>query len=299
MTSKSVAQNTSYDISIKSGKIVNKKSFVKQTGVHISILILMLINLLPLLIALSSSLRTPDNMTNPLKLFSQISLESYKIAFERMHFLQALMNSVLLTGVSVIVVVIFTSMAAYPIARMNTRISKFLYIFFLSGLVIPSQMVIIPIVKTFNALHIPSGQLTSIIMFITCSIPFSSFLYAGFIKSSVPIEVEESALLDGAGVFRRFWQIVFPLLIPVTVSVVITQGVWIWNDYFFNMIFINRADLSPLPLAMLGFMGDQTNPTAWNVLFAACFLCALPLLVIFAFLQKFFIKGLSVGSVKG
>ncbi|MBT2654076.1 carbohydrate ABC transporter permease [Bacillus sp. ISL-18] len=297
--SKTIVQGTSYEIGIKQNEAKKKKTFVKKTCYHIGITALMLINLLPLLIALSSSLRTPDNMTNPLHLFTQFSLESYKIAFERMHFLQALMNSVLLTGVSVIVVVIFTSMAAYPIARMNTRLSKFLYIFFLAGLVVPSQMVIIPIVKTFNALNIPSGQLTSIIMFITCSIPFSSFLYSGFIKSSVPIEVEESALLDGAGLFRRFWQIVFPLLIPVTVSVVITQGVWIWNDYFFNMIFITKADLTPLPLAMLGFMGDQTNPTAWNVLFAACFLCALPLLVIFAFLQKFFIKGLAVGSVKG
>ncbi|WP_251028396.1 carbohydrate ABC transporter permease [Bacillus sp. ISL-18] len=299
MMSKTIVQGTSYEIGIKQNEAKKKKTFVKKTCYHIGITALMLINLLPLLIALSSSLRTPDNMTNPLHLFTQFSLESYKIAFERMHFLQALMNSVLLTGVSVIVVVIFTSMAAYPIARMNTRLSKFLYIFFLAGLVVPSQMVIIPIVKTFNALNIPSGQLTSIIMFITCSIPFSSFLYSGFIKSSVPIEVEESALLDGAGLFRRFWQIVFPLLIPVTVSVVITQGVWIWNDYFFNMIFITKADLTPLPLAMLGFMGDQTNPTAWNVLFAACFLCALPLLVIFAFLQKFFIKGLAVGSVKG
>ena len=299
MMSKPVVQSTSYDMVIKQNVAKKRKSLVKQICFQLGITILMFINLLPLLIALSSSLRTPDNMTNPLNLFSQFSLESYKIAFERMHFLQALMNSVLLTGVSVIVVVIFTSMAAYPVARMNTRLSKFLYIFFLAGLVVPSQMVIIPIVKTFNALSIPSGQLTSIIMFITCSIPFSSFLYSGFIKSSVPIEIEESALLDGAGLFRRFWQIVFPLLIPVTVSVVITQGVWIWNDYFFNMIFINKADLTPLPLAMLGFMGDQTNPTAWNVLFAACFLCALPLLVIFAFLQKFFIKGLAVGSVKG
>jgi raffinose/stachyose/melibiose transport system permease protein len=297
--SEPLVQKTSSGINARQSTTMKSKSFMKKTCYHIGIIILLVINLLPLLIAFSSSLRKPENMTNPLDLFSQFSLESYKVAFTRMHFTEALGNSILLTGISVIVIVIFTSMAAYPIARMNTRLSKFLYIFFLSGLVIPSQMVIIPIVKTFTALNIPSGQVTAIIMFITCSIPFSSFLYAGFIKSSVPIEVEESALLDGAGLFRRFWQIVFPLLIPVTVSVVITQGVWIWNDYFYNMIFITKADLSPLPLAMLGFMGDQTNPTAWNVLFAACFLCALPLLVIFAFLQRFFISGLSVGSVKG
>jgi len=274
-------------------------SFAKKTLTHIGISLVLLINVLPLVIALSGSFRSVNNMTNPLQLFSEFSLESYRVAFTKMNFMQALGNSVLLTAISVVVVVLFTSMAAYPIARINNRLSKALYLFFLCGLVVPSQMVIIPIVQTIQGLHIPSSQYTPILMFITCSIPFSSFLYTGFIKSSIPIEVEESALIDGAGLMRRFWQIVFPLLLPVTVSVVITQGVWIWNDYFFNMIFISRAAESPLPLAMLGFMGDQTNPTAWNVLFAACFLCALPLLVMFAFLQKYFIGGLTVGSVKG
>ncbi|WP_027091693.1 carbohydrate ABC transporter permease [Cohnella thermotolerans] len=271
----------------------------KKTMIHVGISILLLVNLLPLIIALSSSFRSIKNMANPLRLFNEFTMESYRAAFTRMHFPQALLNSLLLTVISVVVVVLFTSMAAYPIARLNNRLSKFLYLFFLSGLVVPSQMVIIPIVQTMQGLHISGSQYTPILMFITCSIPFSSFLYTGFIKSSVPLEVEESALIDGAGLLRRFWQIVFPLLLPVTVSVVITQGVWIWNDYFFNMIFITKTAESPLPLAMLGFLGDQTNPTAWNVLFAACFLCALPLLAIFAFLQKFFIGGLTVGSVKG
>lgn len=274
-------------------------SLAKSALIHIGISIVLLLNLAPLIIALSSSFRSIKNMTNPLRLFTEFTLESYAAAFKKMQFTQALTNSLVLTGISVIVIVVITSMAAYPIARINNRWSKFLYIFFLSGLVVPSQMVIIPIVQTLKGLHIANSPYTPIIMFITCSIPFASFLYTGFIKSSIPIEVEESALIDGAGLFRRFWQIVFPLLLPVTVSVVITQGVWIWNDYFFNMIFISKAAHSPLPLAMLGFMGDQTNPTAWNVLFAACFLCALPLLLIFAFLQRFFIGGLTVGSVKG
>jgi raffinose/stachyose/melibiose transport system permease protein len=278
---------------------MNDRSLIRRSLRHIGIIAVLIINLLPLIIALSSSFRSVKNMTNPLNLFTEFTFESYQIAFTKMHFPTALLNSVILTFTSVFVVIILTAMAAYPIARIDNKLSKFLYIFFLSGLVVPSQMVIIPIVQTMQSLNIPSGQFSPIIMFITCSIPFSSFLFAGFIKSSIPIEVEESALIDGAGLLRRFWQIVFPLLIPVTVAVMITQGVWIWNDYFFPMIFISKVADTPIPLAMLGFMGDQTNPTAWNVLFAACFLAALPLLSIFAFLQKFFIGGLTVGSVKG
>lgn len=274
-------------------------SLTKKTLVQLGVIVVMAVNLIPLIIALSTSLRDPKNNANPLNLFSEISFASYRTAFERMHFPQALMNSIILTGISVILVVLLAAMAAYPMARLKTKWSKFLYLFFLSGLVVPSQMVLIPIVQMINSLHIPTSQYTPILMFITCSLPFSTFLYTGFIRSGVPEEVEEAAHIDGAGLFRRFWLVVFPLLIPVTVSVIITQGVWIWNDYFFNMIFISRAAESPLPLAMLGFLGDQQNPTQWNVLFAACFLCALPLLVAFLFLQKYFVGGMTVGAVKG
>jgi len=274
-------------------------SAVRKIIRHTGILLILVLNVLPLVIALSSSFRSIRNMTNPLNLFSEFTLESYKSAYVKMQFPVALLNSLIMTVISVIVIVVITAMAAYPIARINSRLSKFLYIFFLSGLVVPSQLVIIPVVQTLQGLDISYTQLRPILMFITCSIPFSSFLYTGFIRSSVPVEVEESAVMDGAGMFRRFWQIVFPLLLPVTVAVVITQGVWIWNDYFYPMVFISKSAEFPLPLAMLGFLGDQTNPTAWNVLFAASILASLPLLLLFSFLQKFFISGLTIGSVKG
>lgn len=274
-------------------------AFAKKTVTHAAIVVLVLLNLLPLLIVLSSSFRTPRNMTDPLHFFNELSMDSFHAAFTRVHFGSALWNSVVLTVVSVAFVVVLAAMAAYPMARIRSKTSKFLYLFFLSGLVVPGQMVLIPIIQMIKSLGIPMGQYTPILMFITCSLPFSTFLYTGFIRSSVPEEIEEAAHIDGAGLFRRFWGIVFPLILPVTVSVVITQGVWIWNDYFFNMVFITKALDAPLPVAMLGFLGDQQNPAQWNVLFAACILCALPLLVLFLALQKYFVGGLTVGSVKG
>ncbi|WP_138496548.1 carbohydrate ABC transporter permease [Paenibacillus pinistramenti] len=278
---------------------INKGRVIKQAMLQLLVVAVMILNLIPLVIVLSASLRTPNNSSNPLTLFNEFTFASYKSAFERMHFGMAFWNSIVLTGISVILVVIFAAMASYPMARIKSKWSQFLYLFFLAGLVVPGQMVLIPIVQMINGLHIPSTQYTPILMFVTCSLPFSTFLYTGFIRSGVPDEVEEAAHIDGAGLFRRFWSVVFPLLMPVTVSVIITQGIWIWNDYFFNMTFISKASQSPLPLAMLGFMGDQQNPTQWNVLFAACILCALPLLVAFSFLQKYFVGGLTVGAVKG
>lgn len=275
-----------------------KKFSYSKLFVHTGLILFLVVSLAPLLIVVSSSLRTKANMKSPLILFNQFSLESYIDAFTRMGYLNSFLNSFLTTAGSVILVVLIASMASYPMGRIKSRTSKNLYYFFIAGLIIPAQMVIVPVAQMINRLNIPSTRFTPMIMFVTCSIPFSTFLYTGFMKG-IPVEVEEAALIDGAGLFRRFWQIVFPLLKPATVSVIITQGIWIWNDYFFPMVFITKTAGNPLPLAMLSFLGDKENPTQWNTLFAACILCAIPLVLAFSLLQKHFISGVAAGAVKG
>lgn len=257
------------------------------------------VSLFPLLIALSSSFRAPRDATSPLQLFANFDLGSYRIAYVNMDYMQALWNSTLLTCISVIAVVLFAAAAAYPMARINSRTSAFFSMFFLAGLVVAGQMALIPIYTVMHTLNISSGQLASILMFATCSLPFSTFLYTGFIRGSVPYELEEAAVIDGAGMFYRFWAIVFPLLLPATTAVIITQGVWIWNDFLYPLVFISQHDAKPLPLVMIRFLGDRENPTQWNQLFAACVLTTLPLMLAFSILQKYFIGGLTVGAVKG
>lgn len=266
--------------------------------IYILLILFCLIVISPLLIVLSSSLREPGNMQSPLNLFVQFSLKSYRAAYSKMNYPKQLLNSIMTTGGSVVVIVLISSMAAYPIARIKKGLSKGLYYFFIAGLVIPAQMVIVPIAQIFGGLNIPNTRFTPMIMFITCSLPFSTFLFTGFLKG-VPAEVEESAFLDGANLWQRYRQIVFPLLKPATVSVIITQSLWIWNDYFFPMVFISKSSQYSLPVGMIQFLGDRENPAQWNVLFAACVLCALPLIVMFTFLQKQFINGIAAGAVKG
>ncbi|HHV10535.1 MAG TPA: carbohydrate ABC transporter permease [Clostridiales bacterium] len=266
--------------------------------IHILLCLYTVVTLAPLVIVLSSSFRSIGNMTSHIKLFSEFKLDSYIAAFTRMNFPVVFMNSVLTTFGSVIVVVLIASMAAYPIARIKNKRSRFLYYFFIAGLVIPSQMVIIPIAQMFNNLGISYNRFTPMIMFITCSLPFSTFLFTGFM-GSVPISIEEAAYIDGSSLFRRYFGIVFPLLKPATVSVIITQGIWIWNDYFFPMVFVSRSSQFSLPVAMIQFLGDRENPAQWNVLFASCILCALPLVVLFLVFQKQFVNGVAAGAVKG
>lgn len=262
------------------------------------IIIFCIIIISPLVIVFSSSLRTPENQVSPLNLFIEFSLESYKTAFQNMNYPMEFVNSFVTTAGSVLVIVVIATMAAYPIGRIKSKLARFMYFFFISGLIIPSQMVIVPIAQTLSRMGVPNTRFTPMLMFITCSLPFSVFLYSGFMKS-VPVEIEESAYMDGASLLKRFTTVVFPLLKPATVSTVITQGLWIWNDYFYPMVFITRKEQYSLPVGMLQFLGDKENPAQWNILFAACVLCALPLIVIFMALQKQFINGIAAGAVKG
>lgn len=277
---------------------MKKKVSVKKTLIHLILIIYCVITLAPLLTVLSGSFRHVGNNQNFLNLFTEFTLESFQTAFSRMDFWQAFLNSVLTTVGSVIVVVLIGSAAAYPISRIKSKFSRFLYYFFIAGLVIPAQMTIIPVTQMISGLNIPNTRFTPMLMFITCSLPFTTFLYTGFLKG-VPVEVEEAAYIDGASLFRRFFNIVFPLLKPATVSVIITQGIWIWNDYFFPMVFVSKQKQYSLPVALLQFLGDKENPAQWTVLFAACILCALPLIILFGVFQKQFVNGVAAGAVKG
>jgi raffinose/stachyose/melibiose transport system permease protein len=269
-----------------------------QITIYVFLFLFSILLLSPLTIIFSSSLRPPSDMRSPLLLFTRFSPASYIEALAKMRYLNAFINSILTTGFAAVLIVLFASMASYPIARIKNRLSRYLYYFFIAGLIVPSQMVIVPVVQMIGRLHFPNTRFTPVIMFITCSMPFSVFLYAGFMKS-VPVEIEESSFLDGAGLISRFFRITFPLLQPATVSVIITQGLWIWNDYFYPMMFITKAVQNSLPVAMIQFLGDRENPAQWNILFASCVLCALPIVLVFAMLQRQFINGIAAGAIKG
>ena len=271
----------------------------KEVLITLAVLLFFTIYLSPLVIALSGSLRSPDNLESYLKLFSQVNLQSYRVAFEKMYYFRSFLNSVINTGVSVAVLVLFTSLAGYAIARLQNKIGAFLQIFFMAGMIVSAQMSIIPMYNIVRGFGLNEGRVAPIIMYVTSCTAFSVFLFINFVKGSVPYSLEEAATIDGAGTLYTFFVIVMPLIKPAIVSVVITQGVPIWNDFFFSMLFLSKPVMKTLPLMMMNFIGDMENTTQWNILFAACYLSAIPLLVAYGFLQRHFIGGLTVGAVKG
>ena len=276
-----------------------KKSTKVELFVTIGIAVFFLIFLSPILIALFGSFRELGDTSNYLNLFHTPSLESYATAFEKMNYFRSLKNSLIITVTSVVILLTCCSMAGYAIARLKGRLGGFLQIFFLAGMIVSAQMSIIPMYKVVNQVGIGNTVAAPIALYVTSALPFSIFLYTNFIKSGVPYSLGEAARIDGASIPFTFVRIVLPLTKPALSSLVITQGVPIWNDFFFGMLFLSSPTKKTLPLMMLNFIGDMENATQWNMLFAACFLSALPILIIYAFLQRYFVGGLTVGAVKG
>lgn len=275
------------------------RAIAKEIFITLVVAVFFLIFLSPVIIALSGSFREVSDTSSYLSLFKKVSFQSYSIAWEKMNYFRSLKNSLIITFSSVAILLVTSSLAGYAIARLRGKLGNGFQIFFLAGMIVSAQMSIIPMYRIVNGLHMSNSFTAPIFMYVTASIPFSIFLYSNFIKSGVPYALEEAARIDGAGMARTFFQIVMPLTKPALVSIVITQGVPIWNDFFFSMLFLSAPEQKTLPLTMLNFIGDMENSTQWNMLFAACFLSAVPIMTVYAFLQRYFVAGLATGAVKG
>ncbi|MBT2690667.1 carbohydrate ABC transporter permease [Bacillus sp. ISL-47] len=220
---------------------------------------------------------------------------NYVKVWDIINFPRAFWNSLIITVVSNIGLVVISSMAAWKMVRTPGKLSKILFVFFVSAMVIPFQTVMIPLMKLGGALNLTNSIPGLIIMYFGFGVPLSLFLYHGFIKT-VPIEIEESARIDGCSQFGVFWRIVFPLLKPITVTVVILNTLWIWNDYLLPLLVLQDAELRTIPLATSSFFAQYTKQ--WDMGLAALVMGITPVIIFFLFLQRHIIKGIAQGSIK-
>ncbi|WP_421383961.1 carbohydrate ABC transporter permease [Bacillus salacetis] len=245
-------------------------------------------------------------LINSVKPFAAILIDSaawpeeflfsnYSKVWDIINFPRAFWNSLIITVFSNLGLVIISSMAAWKMVRTPGKVSKILFIFFVSAMVIPFQTVMIPLMKLGGALHLTNSIPGLIIMYFGFGVPLSLFLYHGFVKT-VPVEIEESAMIDGASQFGVFWRIVFPLLKPITVTVIILNTLWIWNDYLLPLLVLQDAELRTIPLAASSFFAQYTKQ--WDMGLAALVLGITPIIIFFLFLQKHIIKGIAAGSIK-
>ncbi|WP_241796140.1 carbohydrate ABC transporter permease [Microbacterium sp. C5A9] len=274
-----------------------KKWSVGEIVVMAVLSILVLIVASPVIYALLNSFRSYAEITkDPMGLPTSFAFDNYVALFQQTDFLEAVLNTLIITVGTVVMLVIIVPMAAYGIERVGGRTSRFLYVLFIAGLMIPFQVRMIPLVKGFDDVGLYSTLLSVILVHLGGAASFGILLYCSFIKG-IPIEVEEAAHVDGAGRLRTFWLIVFPMLLPVTSAFVIIQSLGLWNDFFIPLVFLDSSSAGTINVAINRMVGLLTSQ--WQLIYTGAILAIVPSVAIFAAFQRYFIKGMSVGAVKG
>lgn len=278
----------------------------KRSGIISNILLMAfcVLWLYPVYIIIVNSFKSRAEMyANSLALPSELSLQYYTAAFAKMNFFIAFKNSLVVTVISVIFIVILTSMTAWMFVRTNNTLSKILFSIIIVTMLVPFQTIMMPLMQEMNMFQKATGLQFKdsigglIFMYIGFGAGMGVFLYHGFIRSSCPVSLEEAAMIDGASTWRVFWQIVFPILKPITVTVAILDVIWIWNDYLLPSLTLTSQDNKTIPLAMALFFGQYN--IEWNMSMAALTFSIIPVIVFYLSAQKYIIKGIAAGAVKG
>lgn len=276
-----------------------KKKVVGIVG-FIVIAALFVLYMVPFFVVILNSFKQKrDIITNPLSFIAEkgYTLENYVRAFEKMDFLKAFGNSLFVTCLSTLLVVIIASMTAYYFSRANNWFSKIFFALMIAAMIIPFQAIMIPLVSIYGAnLNLLNHKLTLIFMHTGFAMSMSVFIYQGFIKSGIPASLEEAAYLDGCTKVQTFFKVVFPLLKPTTATLVILNVLAFWNDYLLPSLVLGKKELYTLPLSTYVFYG--TYSANYGVIMAALVLTVAPIVILYLFLQKQIIDGVVAGAVK-
>lgn len=211
---------------------------------------------------------------------------------------QSVFNTLVITIAAVTLIVLTSSLTAWMMVRNKTKASNLLFLVFTAAMLIPFQSVMYPLVSLMENLGL-KNTFGLILMYGGFGLSMTIFMYHGFFKG-VPLSLEEAAVIDGASIFQLFFHIVFPLVKPITATVIITNAMWIWNDYLLPFLIIGNNKSKTLTLSLYyakSLSGQYGNP--WELIFPAVLICVIPILVVFIFLQRSIIEGIAAGAVKG
>lgn len=274
-----------------------EKKYTKKTlAAEIIMILVAIVFVIPLYYLVTSTFKSQQQiLESPLGLPDSLSLSNYEKALGTMDYLKNFGNSLLITGVSVLVVVIFGSMSAYSYSRHRTKLSKFVGVLFLLGFMVPAQTTMLPLFSVMKGLHLINSY-GGMILLHSNQCVFAFMLYRGFIQT-IPAELEEAACIDGCNMWQSFWMITFPLLQPITITIVVFNVMWIWNDFMLTYLFLNSS--SKATLIMQVFNGVGTFSNDWSMMMAALVLALLPMVIFYLVMQKQIIEGVAAGAVKG
>ncbi len=252
--------------------------------------------LFPLYLTVTIALKTPQELADSfLALPKEWRFENFTDAMELTNFFNALGNSIFITLFVVVLTLLTNSMVAYAIARnMHKRFYKFLFYYFVSAMFVPFPIIMLPIVKQTSSWGI-DNLVGLIMLYVVYGLAFNVFIYVGYIKS-IPKELEEAAIMDGASTWGVFWKVIFPLLAPMNATVGILTTLWAWNDFMLPLVILSDQDLATVPLVQYIFQSQFS--TDYNLAFASYLMALAPMILVYIFAQKWVISGVTKGAIK-
>ena len=252
--------------------------------------------IMPILVALLNSFKTDGEIFRSIVAFpDQWSFDNYAQSFKRTNYFRSLWNTIQLVIMSISGLVIFSALAGYKLARTKTRLSRVLFSVFMLSMMIPFHSIMITLIRVARDLNVQGSLWGLSLIYIGLGSPMAIFLYHGFSKG-IPIEIEEAALIDGCNQFQMFFKIVFPLLAPITSTIVILNTLWIWNDFLLPLLMLTNVNQHTILLSTQSFFGTYTSE--WGKILATLILAMLPVFILYLLLQRFIIKGISEGAIK-
>ena len=270
----------------------------KKIVLTIVMLILALIYIYPVFLMVINSVKPfGEVIMDVIALPSKIEWSNYTYVMDKMQYGKLFLNNVIITVIGIVGIIIFSSMSAYIISRKQNKYTRFAQFMITTPMLIPFQTIMITLLKVMNVVNLSGSKVGLGIQYWGFGIPMAAFIYGNFM-STIPKELDESAFIDGAGTFRTYRSIIFPLLKSVTFTVIVIDVMWIWNDFLLPLLMVNSSnETKTLVLSAYTFVG-QFN-TQWHYAMAAMVLAVLPSIIIFIFLQKYIVEGVVAGAVKG
>ena len=272
-----------------------------QHAVFIVLLIVLFVCFIfPFILVLINVFKTKADITSdPLALIGShgFTLKNFPEAMEKMNFWNSFANSAFITIISTILTILLASMAAYVIVRNKWKACGALFGLMVASMVIPFQVLMIPLVSLYGGvLGLLSHRATLIFMHIGFSVSMATFMFHGAIHTNVPLSLEEAGTIDGCSRWQIYWKIVFPLLKPTIATVAIIDAMAFWNDYLLPSLVLAKKELYTIPIATQVFYG--TYSTDIGLVMAALLLAMLPILILYLFLQRYIVEGVTSGAVK-
>lgn len=271
------------------------KKKTENIGRTIIAIFISIVHLIPFYILTTTAIKPMTDLTSRWMLPKEIFLENFSYALEKGNLLVSMTNSIMITAISVILIVIVGATAAYPLARVKSKVNTMALSLILAVMMIPPLSMLVPLYSMMSKMGLINSYLGIILITVTSGLPLSIFLYTNFIKT-IPVDLDQAASIDGCTKFKLFYKIILPLLKPVTATVIILSGVNIWNDYQYPLYILQSPKMQTVTLAVSAFFSQNTSNL--NAAAAAAMLAILPVVVIYLILQKQFIQGMVDSAIK-